>query len=156
MTLKFGQYEIDVDIEKTKAFYEKAKLVSKECSCDGCQNFEKAVDVLPEAVRVFFIKLGIDMKKPAECYVYNTNEDGSLSYGGFYHVCGTILSGNSSWVKSGQGAYWKDDLSFHITPDFHITIHDDISLLEKDFPLPVIELDIVADIPWMLEKENSY
>lgn len=27
---------------------------------------------------------------------------------------------------------------------------------EPDFPLPVIQLDFDADIPWVLEKRNSY
>lgn len=29
-------------------------------------------------------------------------------------------------------------------------------MLEPDFPLPVVQLDFDADIPWMLEKKNSY
>lgn len=43
MIFKFGQYKVDIDVEKTKNFYENAEPVSKSCSCDGCLNFEKAV-----------------------------------------------------------------------------------------------------------------
>lgn len=29
-------------------------------------------------------------------------------------------------------------------------------MLEPDFPLPVVQLDFDADIPWVLGKRNSY
>ena len=29
-------------------------------------------------------------------------------------------------------------------------------MLEPDFPLPVVQLDFDADIPWVLKKRNSY
>lgn len=157
MVLKFGEYEIDVDIQKTRSFYENAKFISEECSCDGCQNFEKAVDVLPQSVKVFFSDLGINMKKICECYVNVVNEDESLLYGGFCHICGTLLSGNGAWVKIDKNtAYWKKDSTFSVSQNFHISFQDNISLLEKDFPLPVIQLEISANIPWVLEKENPY
>ena len=151
MIFKFEPYEINVDIEKTRAFYENAELVSEQCTCDGCQNFAKAVDILPESVKGFFTSLGIDMRKAAECYVYNKNEDGSLFYGGIYHLCGTILRGKSTEVTFSDGTCWKE-----ITLDFQIAFGDNICLLEEDFPLPVIQLNITANIPWVLEKENPY
>ncbi len=66
MIFTFGQYKIDVDVEKTKEFYSNAKTVSTGCSCDGCLNFEKAVGKLPKEVRTFFADLGIDMTKVCE------------------------------------------------------------------------------------------
>ena len=40
MIFQFGEYKIDVDAEKTRQFYDRAKTVSEECQCDGCLNFE--------------------------------------------------------------------------------------------------------------------
>ena len=99
MLFEIGQFKLDVDVSKTKHFYDTADRVSKSCSCDGCLNFEKAVDFLSPAVRTLFAKLGVDMKKIRECYVNCTNKDGTLLYGGFYHICGTILDGKGGWVK---------------------------------------------------------
>lgn len=65
MIFQFGEYKIDVDVEKTKQFYNRAKTVSEECQCDGCLNFERAVDKLPQNIRDFFSALGVDMKKSA-------------------------------------------------------------------------------------------
>lgn len=157
MVVKFGQYIIDLDIEKTKYFYENAEPVSKGCSCDGCLNFEKAIDVLPQTVREFFANLGVDMSKVCECYVNCTNEDGTLSYGGFYHICGTLLDGESAWKKiSDTTSCWDESATFSVSSNFHISVQKDIALLEADFPLPAIQLEFSANIPWVLEKENTY
>lgn len=157
MIVEFGQYKVDVDIEKTKKFYDNAELVSQTCSCDGCLNFEKAVSTLPKSVIEFFANIGIDMRKVCECYVNCTVYDNMLSYGGFYHICGTLLSGESAWKKtSDRQAYWNDEATFSVSPDFHISFQKDISLLEKDFPLPVVQLEFSANIPWVLRKKNPY
>ena len=45
-----------------------------------------------------FTALGADAKKPIEVYVNYTNKDGTLWYGGWYHLCGTLLSeGEELW-----------------------------------------------------------
>lgn len=54
MIFQFGQFEIDVDVNRTREFYKKMENVSKGCNCTGCRNFEKAVDFLPGNVIVFF------------------------------------------------------------------------------------------------------
>lgn len=92
MLFEFGPYKANINISKTKLFYETHGLAAGGCDCDGCRNFAKAVDALPLPVRSFFTQLGIDIQKPCECYVHYTNEDGTLLYGGFYHVCGTLLN----------------------------------------------------------------
>ncbi len=66
MIFEFGRYKVDVDVEKTKHFYENAQTVSKGCSCDGCQNFEQAAVILPQSVRRFFTNLGVDVRKVSE------------------------------------------------------------------------------------------
>lgn len=155
MLFEIGQYRIDVDIVKTKQFYKNADIISRSCTCDGCLNFEKAVDALPPSIIAFFADLGIDMRKACECYVNCTNEDGSLLYGGFYHICGTLLEGESAWKKiNGNTFYcWDNKAVFCVSPDFHVSFQKDVALLEKDFPLPVIQLDFFARIPWVLEKD---
>lgn len=87
MIFQFGEYKIDVDVEKTRQFYDRAKTVSEECQCDGCLNFERAVDELSQNIRDFFSALGVDMKKICECYVYCAKDENTLYYGGFCHIC---------------------------------------------------------------------
>lgn len=157
MIFDIGQYRLDIDVVKTKHFYKNAHVVSKSCSCDGCLNFEKAVSTLPASVITFFANLGIDMKKVCECYVNCTNDDGNLLYGGFYHVCGTLLEGKSVWKKINENiSRWDSKSAFSISPDFCVSFQEDIALLEKEFPLPVIQMEFSAKIPWVLKKSNPY
>lgn len=107
MIFQFGEYKIDVDVEKTRQFYDRAKTVSEGCQCDGCLNFERAVDKLPQNIRDFFSALGVDMKKICECYVYCAKDENTLYYGGFCHICGTLLSGKSAWKPTSDStACW--------------------------------------------------
>lgn len=157
MIFEFSGYKVDVEVERTRAFYEQAEPVSKGCSCAGCRNFEQAADLLPQPVRAFFSNLGIDMKKACECYVNCRREDGSLFYGGFYHVYGTILHGSSAWVNINENMkYWNEELTFPVSENFHVSFQDGIDLLEDKFPRPVLQLEFSADIPWALKEENPY
>lgn len=65
LDISIRRIQIDVDVEKTRQFYDRAKTVSEGCQCDGCLNFERAVDKLPQNIRDFFSALGVDMKKSA-------------------------------------------------------------------------------------------
>ncbi len=151
MLFEFGPYKADIDVYKTKLFYEKHGLAAGGCDCDGCRNFARAAETLPQPVRSFFTQLGIDIRKPCECYVHYTNEDGTLLYGGFYHVCGTLPNKEGKKRESiCQEEY------FNVSPDFGICFTDSVCLLEENFPAPVIQLEISANLPWVLQEENSY
>lgn len=157
MLFEFGPCRVDIDVAKTKQFYKNADTVSKSCLCDGCRNFERAVDTLPSIVTAFFADLGIDMRKVRECYVNFADDDGMLFYGGFYHICGTLLDGDSAWKKmNNKLCCWDDKAAFCISPGFHVSFQRDIALLEKDFPLPALQLEFTAKLPWVLEKSNTY
>nr|WP_288828497.1 hypothetical protein [uncultured Clostridium sp.] len=157
MIFKFGQYQVDIDVDKTKSFYENAPLVSEGCSCSGCRNYEKAITVLPAEVTGFFSDLGVDMRKVSEVYVNCNNSDGTLFYGGFYHLCGTLLLGESAWVSIDPSiSHWEEEQAFKITNDFHVSFQKECSLLEDDLPRPALQLEISANIPWVLHEENKY
>ncbi len=157
MLTTFGKYTIDIEIGETRSFYAKAAAVSETCSCDGCQNFEKAVDVLPDTIKIFFADLGIDMRKVCECYVLGANKDGTLLYGGFYHICGTLLKDSGAPQETGKNSAHVDNSpDFDITPDFSISFSEEADLPEPDFPAPVIQLEFSANIPWVLDKDNPY
>ncbi len=155
MLFQFGQYKVDVDVEKTKHFYENAETVSEGCSCAECRNFEQAVTILPKSVTGFFDKLGVDMRKVCECYANCTNEDGTLFYGGFFHVSGTMLGGESAWKEENEEiSYWHEDETFQVSENFHVSFQEGVFLLEKDFQLPVIQVEFSANIPWVLDEEK--
>ena len=157
MRLKYGSYDLDVDVRRTREFYEKAETVGESCGCDGCVNFEKAANVLPAEIKDFFGSLGVNLRKASECYVIHTDEDGKLVYGGFYHICGVLLSGEGAWVKVSENtAAWDQKRTFAVNEDFLIFFQKEIDLLEEGFPQPVIQMEFSARIPWMMDKDNPY
>ena len=115
MIIDIGQYRIDIDVCKTSRFYESAHPISLSCSCDGCRNYETAVSYLPTQITDLFTKLGIDMRKACEVYVNCKNHDGTLLYGGFYHLCGSILAGENAWVQTSPTTrHWDNNLAYEI------------------------------------------
>lgn len=155
MVFELGPYKVDVDVARTKAFYQNALYASEQCPCDGCQNYVRAVDTFPKAVLMFFASLGIDPKKPSEVWVNNPDHNGLLLYHGFYHLCGTILSDTSAYRPIGENAsYWDNTLVFHIIPELRISFEKKCDLLEKGFPLPAIQMEIDTEIPWILKKDK--
>ncbi len=160
MKVRFGPYSLDIDIQKTRSFYQKANRLSDGCSCPGCRNFEKATEILPDEIKSFFASLGIDSKKPAEAYVNTVNDDGLVLYGGFYHLCGRLLSGESAWVTEKRDekviTYWETSKTYSVSKNFHVSFEEDCSLVEDGFPEPVLQMDIEANIPWVLEEPNPW
>ena len=157
MIFTFGNYAVDIDVEKTKRIYKKLPLISQGCNCDGCQNFENAVDVLPQEVRSFFDNLGIDLKRIVECYVNCKNEDGTLFYGGFCHVCGTLIQGKSAWVNTSEThSYYDPKFAYHINDSFCVSFQEECFLIEEQFENPMLQIEFEATIPWVLDKENTY
>lgn len=146
MIFEFGPARIDVDVERTRRWYETAPAVSRCCSCDGCANYEKAAELFPESVASFFASLGADVKKPTEVYVNCANKDGTLFYGGWYHLCGRVLAEADELFMAAGAPFGSRgfQVGFGGGP------------IARDFPRPAITLDLCADIPWVLEKENTY
>ena len=155
MRFEFGDYQIDVDAERTKAFYASLPQISAACTCIGCRNFVQAVADLPETVTALFDALGVDRTKPAEAYVNCANPDGTLFYQGFYHLCGRILAGDRSQEQSADG-FFAGFRWVQLTDSFSVGFFADCDLLEDGFPAPVIQLEIAAHLPWVLPEGHNY
>ena len=157
MIFTLGPYTLDVDVEKTKRYYDTAKSVGEECTCDGCQNLEKAVGTLPKDIQKRFTDLGIDLTKLIECELNCPQEDGTLLYGGFYYVCGTMLRGETAWEKiSDMHFHLNEEKMYAVAPNFRICFSADPSARSDTFPAPILQMEIVLTLPWVLDKENKY
>ena len=158
MIFKFAQFEVDIDVDKTCDFYRKDQPDNYMCSCSGCRNFREAISAFPQEVTSFFAQLGIDdMRKAREVYINCANADNTVYYSGWYHLCGKLISGE--WVpttKNGLSEEMIKHITYSITDDFRVSFHSKGLLLEAGFPLPVISLEIYADVPWVLDEENTY
>ncbi len=140
MIFNFGRYTIDVDVEKTRAFYASdfSVATNEVCSCDCCQRFPDAIMSCSSTVVNFLNSLGIDPRKPGE--VFGSEKD---SYNGWYHIVGTLLNGKIS------GPCFDNSNSF--VPDetvkFQVWFDDDskrMGWIEENFPSPILEISFSA------------
>lgn len=161
MQFSFGDIFLEVDVEKTKAFYQKAEKITEGCQCSGCRNYEQAASVFPDEVKLFFRNLGIAPDKAAEVYVNCPEDDGkTVYYGGFYHLCGTVQEGVSPWQTAGNTenaliSYWNSEHTYLIVEGYHVGFFNGGSLIEENFPEPVIQMEIEFHVPWVLDEEYS-
>lgn len=156
MIFVVGAYTVDIDVERTRRFYNNAGTAAELCPCGGCRNFDKAVDAASAEAKERFTAMGIDMHKPRECYVNCALAGDRLLYAGFYHVCGRLLAGESAWKLSEDGFLWDDTAAFWLDEEFRISFSEDIALVETCFPRPVIQMDFLADMPYRLKGKNPY
>lgn len=153
--IDIGIYRLDIDAAQTAGFYSHAEGIG--CDCDGCRNFGRAVQFLPPPVREFLRQFGIDPQKPAEVYVNYAPSQDTVSYGGFYHACGTILRGTDPWIQIDKNHFRLDQqYRIDLCDDFSVFITDQIDLPEDDFPAPVLQIEIEFILPWVLKEPNPY
>ena len=156
MVFEFGNYKLDIDVEKTREFYGRAGRITDGCTCQGCRNYEKwAASVWAEPKQTFE-QMGVAMEKACEVYVNCQNEDGSVFYGGFYHLCGRIIHGDMVWEKVSENHAVLKEMSFaELCDGYQVAFTDEIVLLENDFPAPVIQMEVMANIPWVLTEKYA-
>ncbi len=158
MKIQFGNYLLDIDVEKTKKFYETAETITQGCDCSGCCNYEKATNKFSIEVLNFFDKIGVDITKAAEIIpYYSENNKKSISYGGFYHICGTLLSNNTLWnTNDSEVLHLNENKMYEITDGYKIGFSGECDLLEDNFPLPAVQMEISFTCPWVLKAKNIY
>ncbi len=161
MNLLIGPYRLDIHAEVTRVAYAALPTLGESCTCMGCRNFDALVRAghLPAAVSELFDALGIDPAKPAEMSAYTSLPDGRVLYGGFYHLCATLLEGESAWVPTAGNSdhlHWESGKAIPLAEEVEICFSLDCLLLEEGFPAPTLQLELEAKLPWVLEEANTY
>jgi hypothetical protein len=142
--IKIENWLLEVDIDKTREFYNKGIEV---CSCLYCNNFVEACKYLDTSVANVFSRLGINPAKPGHLSDYPTNECGIRSYIGIYHLVGRVLEGELCTMST-----WNDTNTVRIK-NFIIGFSYDLEFVPECFPNPVVQLDFGADISWVLDEK---
>jgi len=142
---------IEIDKDSTKAVYLERPLYIG-CKCNICRNFSAAIPDIPDAVRLFFSEMGIDPAKPSEIYE-NGFKNGHVQYGGFYHIVGNYISGDDIWQPvADEHEQQKETECFKIADGFEIGFTRQLALIPKDFPRPVLQMEIHFSLPWVLDE----
>lgn len=156
MIFDIGIYQLDIDVEKTAAFYRTDGGIT--CDCAGCRNYVKAVEELPADVLQFFRQFGVDPAKPIEVSATPAIDEDSVYYGGFYYVCGIFLRDTEPWIQTAEKEFRFDqqcwvDLDDHRSVFF---MKPRWGILDENFPTPVIQMEIGFTLPWVLDEPNPY
>jgi len=147
--IKLGSWIIEVDLRKTKKFYDEYYLITEGCDCDYCANYVLACDKFPQEITELFNSLGIDPRKEGEVSQYMENQDGTHLYGAFYHIVGNIIEGPKLWGPTTE----ESEVS---SPNFvehsgvEIGFSEDLALVPEGFPTPTIQFEIQMNVPWLL------
>ncbi len=151
MILKFNQYIINIDVERTRAFYEGSSAIttSQQCTCSGCQNFDKAILTVPDSIHGFFQKLGINPSKPSDAFgvTGERDDDGRYWYNGWYHIAGTLIRPVIP-ERSIDYAYVPDgEYDFKV---WFISDNESTGFIEADFPKLNVEIWFDTHLPWVI------
>jgi hypothetical protein len=144
--LELPGWRIEYDRPATVAAHACAPAAGPEtCGCDPCRNWAATRQrLLPEAFRGLLSQLGIPPDREAEVYHNARLESGLHSYGAWYHFVGRVLSGERGC--SPDVAFGPLSVYFHSRP----------ALLPSAFAdQPVVQLEVVAEVPWLSEVPES-
>lgn len=156
MILTFGNFTLDVNIDKTREYYKNAELITEGCDCDGCANYERATEAFPASVKKLFDDLGIDPKKAEEVFVCCAKDNGTKAlYYGCYVFGGKIISGerivtfekvdeNTSVGRVHEENFFKVNEGYSVGFEPHGDVKNSL-LMTVDFL-----------VPWVLDKPNKY
>ena len=64
--------------------------------------------------------------------------------------CSTVAAGETSRTRA-----WDGESCYLAAEDFRVAFTEDTALVAPDFPRPVLQLEIDAALPWLLEEEND-
>ena len=156
MIFRFSDFVLDVDVERTRAFYERddVKTTSEQCVCQGCQNYDGAILTASATVLDFLRSMGIGPRKPAEVYDVmgsQLDENGKVWYNGFYHICGTRIEGEDAWVHTSENSMHLDgDRMYTVDDSFKVSFEEQAFVIHEAFPAPILQMEIDTHLPWVL------
>lgn len=142
------EWRLDVDVETTRRVTRRLQFLDSPCDCAPCRNFQAAVELLPRPLLDLLCQLGTSADKPAEIYYCCPNSDGTHKYGGWYHITGQILSG---WDEATGYPFHQlgDQVSIYFSSR-------QVHLVPNGFPHPIVQLEFLADIPWVLKEQPPF
>jgi len=152
--MKLGRWNIEVDKIRTKEFYSNHHEITEYCDCQDCRNYVSVCNKYSQEVKQFFKCFGIDPIKEAEVYVCARNSDGSLLYGGFYHVVGNLINGEDFWIRTDKTSNYAEP--YKLNNEFSYGFTEENALVPDGFPEPVLQLEFITSLPWGLDEKCEY
>src|SRR6516162_5187253 len=138
--LELPGWRIEYDRPETVAAHSRAPTAGPEtCGCDPCRNWAATRErLLPNGFRELLEQFGIPFDREAEVYHNGRLDSGLHSYGAWYHFVGRVLFGE------------RDCSPNVVFNSFSVYFHSKPALLPEAFAgQPVVQLEVVAEVPWL-------
>ncbi|MCC8354336.1 hypothetical protein [Bacillus sp. AF23] len=134
--MRIGDWVIEADVEETRRQYEKD--IDDMCECLLCENYREAMKTLPREKAQMLEDFGL---QPSVCTDINEfGQEGDLHlYVASYFIVGRILEGKKEW---------DPDRNWYIS----FEVPRDDRFIPEGFPKPVLQLDCVTLLPWIMEE----
>ncbi len=152
MFFEFGEFRVDVDVERTREFYKNhGKTVVESCGCNSCRNYSKAIENASDKVKSFFDSLGLDLQKAAEAIYYPTDEKGVADYSVIFHLVGTMDDSADMYLSDEASKIMYIGSIYELEENIKVGFTTNIIIRPKDFPNPCIQLELIARLPWVID-----
>ena len=153
MLFRFGNFSIDVDVERTRKYYaESSRTLTEGCDCILCQNFRAAYESLDTEIKRFFDNLGVDILKAADMTTMHADaERNILYYDGVCHLCGSMVDGSiEKHCDQPLRKAWHHTPQYVVNAACTVYFTTNYAMVEKSFPDPVLQMEVAIEIPWVL------
>lgn len=158
-TVKYGEWEIAVDLEKTREFYSQYETIPNQVN----RNFAEYCKSMPEDEKAFFDSFGID---PAHCDMegFYFADKKRLVCGGAYFICGEYVSKpeqpmltEEELMENGMPKPLRDTRVAIGNLSFVFQDPDDLaSAIPPEMPKGFICVNCFSDeTPWLLQEEMT-
>lgn len=138
--IEFPGWQIKYDRPATVAAYDRISIGGPDaCGCAACRNWAAIRrEVIPNNFQSLLDQLGIPPDREIEVYHNGRLTSGLHSYGAWYHFVGHVSVG-------------ERELAPHVRlAPFAWYFHSHPALLDEAFArLPVAQLEVEAEIPWL-------
>ncbi|MFJ1448766.1 hypothetical protein [Bacillus halotolerans] len=135
-TMRIGDWVIEADVEETRRQY--AKDIEDMCECLLCENDREVMKTLPREKAQMFEDFGLQPSLCTEINEFGPEGDRHL-YVASYFIVGRIIE----WKKE-----WDPDRNWYIS----FEVPRDDRFIPEGFPKPVLQLDCVTLLPWIMEE----
>ena len=146
MKTTITRWEIEHDPAATRACYAQIP-VGAGCDCATCRNFIAVDSAFPSEFRSLAELLAIDLTKPAEIVHYNREDSGLHFYGGWFHIVGSIISGEDA-LQNGRILLERLLPNFELGFRRHTVVVDDAFLVYRSDSL--IQIEFQTKLPWII------
>ncbi|MCV0023913.1 hypothetical protein ACUUYQ_08170 [Bacillus halotolerans] len=135
-TMRIGDWVIEADVEETRRQY--AKDIEDMCECLLCENDREVMKTLPREKAQMFEDFGLQPSVCTDINEFGQEGDRHL-YVASYFIVGRIIEGKKEW---------DPDRNWYIS----FEVPRDDRFIPEGFPKPVLQLDCVTLLPWIMEE----